>query len=135
MALVQFAPRLFRRVYPRFKRTVVTDAQLEHAFKIACLLWDNTEKSRVPVEERALHLDLLVCHLATLALWGASGQSGPVSSQTAGTSSLSLSFQLPQRAGREFFLQTPCGNSFWAATLKYRAGGKYYAPNVAHPWG
>jgi len=135
MAVVQFDVNAFREVYPQFKQDIITDAQLDHTFKIACLLWNNTERSRVPLDERALHLDLLVCHLATLALWGASGQSGPVSSQTAGTSNLALTFQVPQKPGREFFALTPCGNSFWAATLTYRAGGKYYAPNIVHPWG
>jgi len=135
MAVVQFDAGAFRAIYPQFAPERITDAQLQHAFHIACLLWDNTDRSRVPVEERALQLNMLACHLATLALWGASGQSGPVSSQTAGTSNLSLTFQVPQQTGKAYYAQTPCGQSFWAATLKYRAGGKYYAPHIVHPWG
>jgi hypothetical protein len=136
MAVVVFDIAAFREAYPQFTVERITGPQLQEAFNVACLLWNNTDASTVPVEERSTQLNLLVCHLATLALWGAKGQAGPVSSESAGTSSLSVSFQIPQQIGRKFYAQTPCGNAFWQATLQYRAGGKYYPPaNNFHPWG
>ena len=134
--IVEFNPFEFREIYPQWaNRDEFTDAKLCFVFSVACTIWGNTERSSAPVDERKLHLYLLACHLLTMAQWGANGLSGPVSSQTAGTSSLSLSFQVPQKLGREWFLLTPCGASFWQATLKYRVGGKYYAPDIYHPWG
>jgi hypothetical protein len=136
MAAVIFDPAEFRLVYPQFTADRISDAQLQRAFDTACLLWGNPDESTIPETERAILLDLLTCHLATLALWGAGGQAGPVTAQSASTSGLNLSFQIPQTMGRAYYGQTPCGQSFWAATLKYRIGGKYYPPRIApHPWG
>ena len=75
---------------------------------------------------------LIVCHLATLALWPM-GQSGPVSSATEG--SVSTSFSLPQNTGRAFWSQTPCGQTFWQAVQPYVVGGRYFGVRHYHPWG
>ena len=129
MSVVVFDPQEFLEVYPRFVdpktgQPLLTDAQLRQAFDVACLLLDNT------IRKTLLHL--LVCHLATLALWPV-GQSGPVSSATEG--SVSASFSVPTATGKAFYNQTPCGQAFWQAVQPYVTGGRYYAVRRYHPWG
>lgn len=122
MAVVVFDPQEFREAYPRFfdpktGQPLLTDAQLRQAFDVACLLLDNTNSSPVPYDPahgimiRKTLLYLLVCHLATLALWPM-GQAGPVASATEGT--VSISFSVPQDTGKAFYAQTPCGQTFLA---------------------
>lgn len=138
MAVVEFDPAAFREAYPRFSADLISDAQLEQAFDLACLLLDNTDASPVPYDPehgvmiRKTLLWLLVCHLATMALWP-TGQSGPIASATEG--SVSVSFSIPQNAGKAFYNQTPCGQSFWQAIQKYVVGGRYFAVRHYHPWG
>lgn len=138
MAVVVFDPAAFREAYPRFTAELLTDAQLQQAFDMACLLLDNTDGSPVPydpehgVMARQTLLWLLVCHLATMALWP-TGQSGPTASATEG--SVSVSFSIPQNAGKAFYNQTPCGQSFWQAMQPWAVGGRYYAVRHYHPWG
>ena len=77
MAVVEFDPAAFREAYPRFTAELISDAQLQQAFDLACLLLDNTDASLVPYDPehgiliRRTLLWLLVCHLATMALWPA----------------------------------------------------------------
>lgn len=143
MAVVVFDPQAFLEAYPRFRNPqtgepLLTDAQLQQAFDVACLLLDNTDASLVPYDPdkdimiRKTLLYLLVCHLATLALWPV-GQSGPMSNATEG--SVSVGFSLPQSTGKAFYNQTPCGQTFWQAMQPYVAGGRYYAAKHYHPWG
>lgn len=141
--VVVFDPREFVEAYPRFTdpasgEPLLTDAQLQQAFDVACLLLDNTDASPVPCDPesgvmvRKTLLYLLVCHLATLALWPV-GQSGPVSSATEG--SVSASFSVPTATGKAFYNQTPCGQAFRQAVQPYVSGGRYYAVRHHHPWG
>ena len=143
MAVVVFDPQEVREAYPRFfdpktGQPLLTDAQLRQAFDVACLLLDNTNSSPVPYDPahgimiRKTLLYLLVCHLATLALWPM-GQAGPVASATEGT--VSISFSVPQDTGKAFYAQTPCGQTFWQAIQPYAVGGRYYAARYWHPWG
>lgn len=143
MAVVVFDPAEFLAAYPKFTNPVtgapfLTDAQLRQAFDVACLLLDNTNSSPVPYDPdhgvmiRKTLLYLLVCHLGTLALWPL-GQSGPTSSATEG--SVSVSFSVPTTTGKAFYNQTPCGQTFWLAVSPYVAGGRYYAARHYHPWG
>lgn len=143
MAVVVFDPEDFLSAFPKFTDPVTgaplfTDAQLQQAFDVACLLLDNTNTSVVPyapeqgITTRKTLLYLLVCHLVTLALWPA-GQSGPASSATEG--SVSVSFAAPPVTGRDYYLLTPCGRTFWQAIQPYVAGGRYYAAKHYHPWG
>ena len=141
MAVVVFDPEAFLAAYPRFApggATLLKDSQLRQAFDVACLLLDNTDASPVPYDPergiliRQTLLWLIVCHLATLALWPM-GQSGPVSSATEG--SVSTSFSLPQNTGRAFWSQTPCGQTFWQAVQPYVVGGRYFGVRHYHPWG
>lgn len=142
MAVVVFDPEAFLEMFPKFTKpdgtSLLTDAQLQACFDQACLLLDNTDKSPVPYDPdkgimiRKTLLNLLVCHLATLALWPL-GQSGPLSSATEG--SVSSGFQIPTGTGSAFYNQTPCGQAYWQAMLPYTIGGRYYAKHYYHPWG
>lgn len=138
MAVVEFDPSVFRELYPRFTSEIITDSQLNQAFSVACLMLDNSDSSVVPYDPqsgvlvRQTMLNLLVCHIATLALWPP-GQSGPVSSSTEG--SVSVSFALPQSRNGEYFCQTPCGQAYWTAIQAYIRGGRYYPVHNVHPWG
>lgn len=142
MAIVVFDAQEFLEDFPKFTKPdgtgLLTDAQLAQAFEVACLLLDNTDKSLVPYDPdkgilvRKTLLYLLVCHLATLALWPL-GQSGPMSSATEG--SVSTGFSLPTGTGDAYYNQTPCGQTFWKLMRSYTAGGRYYAKHYVHPWG
>ena len=141
MAVVVFDAQAFLEAYPKFApggKPLLTDGQLEQAFEVACLLLDNTDASPVPYDpergilKRRTLLWLIVCHLATLALWP-TGQSGPVASATEG--SVSTSFSLPTATGKAFWNATPCGQTYWQAIQPYLAGGRYFAVRNYHPWG
>lgn len=138
MAIVVFDPAHFREAYPRFTEDLLTDAQLQQAFDVACLILDNTGQSRIPYDPekgiliRQTLLYLLVCHLATLALWGP-GQAGPMSNAAQG--SVSVGFSVPQYTNGQYFSQTPCGQTLWQALQPYLVGGRYYAARHYHPWG
>lgn len=143
MAVVVFDPQEFLEAYPQFKKgevQLLTDAQLQQAFDVACLILDNTDAAAVPYDPdkgimvRKTLLYLLVCHMATLALWPL-GQSGPMASATEG--SVSTSFSLPTTTGKAFWNQTPCGQAFWQAIQSQGlvTGGRYYAKKYTHPWG
>lgn len=137
MAVVQFDPAVFRELYPQFTEELLTDAQLNQAFNVACLLVDNTDQSRIPYDPdkevyiRQTLLNLLVCHLASMALWQP-GQSGPMSNAAQG--SVSVGFSLPSVTDGAYFSQTPCGQTFWQAVRPY-LGFQYYACKCSHPWG
>ena len=136
MAIVTFDANEFIGMYPRFSG-VLTEGQLTQAFNVACLLLDNTDQSIIPydpngTQERKTLLYLLTCHLATVALWG-DGQSGPVTSASEG--SVSVSFSVPDATNSSWFKSTPCGQMYWQATRKYVVGGRYYAKKYVHPWG
>lgn len=137
MAVVEFDMDGFREQYPQFSGQA--DAQLRAAFKMACMLLDNTEASVVPyapekgIYDREVLLFLLVCHLSTQANLTTEGQSGPVSSASEG--SVSVSFEVPKITDKTYFLQTPCGRTFWQLTAKYRGGPGYLAIKHIHPWG
>lgn len=138
MAVVVFDPASFREAYPQFTPERLTDAQLQQAFDVACLLLDNSDGSPVPYDPekgimvRQTLLWLLVCHMATMALWPV-GQAGPMTSATEG--SVSVGFSMPPNPGKAYYSQTPCGQTFWQAVQKYVVGGRYYAVPHYHPWG
>ena len=141
MAVVQFMPADFLEAYPKFApdgKQLLTDAQLQQAFEVACLLLNNTDSSPVPynpdkgIMDRRTLLWLIVCHLATLALWEP-GQSGPLASASEG--GVSASFAVPQIQGKEYWNMTPCGQSYWQAIKAYTLGGRYFGMKNYHPWG
>lgn len=125
-------------MYPRFTQGIISDAELRQAFDVACLILDNTNASPVPYDPdkdvfaRRTLLYLLVCHLATMALWPA-GQSGPMSNATQG--SVSVGFSIPSHLNGQYFQNTPCGQTFWQAIQRYLSGGRYFPAHHYHPWG
>lgn len=137
MAVVVFDSAEWLEAYPQFQG-LLTDAQLNQAFGIACLMLDNTNASPVPydpdkgIETRKILLWLLVCHLATLALRPVN-QSGPMTNASEG--SVSVGFQVPTALNGQYFQQTSCGQSYWQSIKKYVVGGKYYDVCHFHPWG
>lgn len=137
MAIVVFDAEDFLNSHPQFVGKV-TEAQLDNAFDVACLLLDNTENSPVPydpekgIETRRILLNLLVCHLVTLALRPIE-QAGALSSASEG--SVSTGFSIPQNAGADWWMQTNCGQVFWQAVRHFLIGGRYYGYPKFHPWG
>lgn len=137
MAIVVFDSTEFLEIYPRFSG-VLSNAQLQNAFDVACLVLDNTDGSVVPydptnnINNRKTLLYMLTCHIATMALWGP-GQAGPSSGASEG--SVSVSFAVPDVTNASWFKLTPCGQAYWQATRKYVVGGRYIAVKHFHPWG
>jgi hypothetical protein len=125
MSIVVFNPVEFRDLYPQFMD--FSDAQILFAFDVACLVVDNSERSRVPYappEEMARRtiLYLLVCHLCELKARG--GVVGNVTSATQG--SVNVSFTAPANPDGQWFFQTQCGATAWQLLAGYAAGGRLY---------
>lgn len=121
--VVTFDITAFRAAYPNF--STVTDDQLTAFFNVAEMILDNTTASRVSdTDERRILLWMLVCHLATLSLRG-NAAVGAISSASEGSVSTSFA-QLPITNASWWYLQTPCGATYWQATAKYRQGGRYF---------
>lgn len=137
MAIVVFDAAEWLDAHPYFVGKL-TESQLNNLFDVACLLLDNTDSSPVPydpdngVMTRKILLNLLVCHLATLALRPPE-QAGALSSATEG--SVSTGFQIPQSANADWWMQTPCGQTFWQSVRRFLVGGRYYDTCHYHPWG
>ncbi|MDR2947119.1 MAG: DUF4054 domain-containing protein [Candidatus Adiutrix sp.] len=140
MAAVVFNPDDFREDFPQFADPVkYTERRLTGAFNAATLGLDNTESSPVPYDPdkkvftRETLLYYLTCHILTLAEWAANGQAGPVTNASEG--SVSAGFAAPPVTDKSYFMETPCGRTFWQVSLPYRMGGKYYPVKPYHPWG
>jgi hypothetical protein len=140
MSVVTFNPADFRQDFPQFADPKeYPDRRLQSAFNTATALLDNSESSPVPydpdrgVTMRETMLYCLTCHLLTLAGWAANGQSGPISNASEG--SVSVGFAVPQVADNNYYLQTPCGQTYWRMSLPYRIGGRYRPVKQYHPWG
>lgn len=117
----------------------VGQAQALACFAQATLYLPNTPTSPVRnVDRRALLLDLLVAHIATLDLpqeqGGQGGLVGRVASASRGSVSVTTDYaHQPERAA--WFAQTQYGAAFWAATrglrqARYVPGG----PQVPRIW-
>lgn len=132
MAAVLFDPDEFREIYPQFasgaSAPAFSDAQLAHAFDVACLVVDNSERSRVPynppaVTARKVILYMLVCHLCTLAQRGG----GIVGTMTnAAEGSVSAAFAAPTNPNAQWFNQTQCGATAWQLLSGFMLGGRLY---------
>ena len=140
MAVVTFSPADFRQDFPQFADPVkYPDRRLQSSFNTAATLLDNSEASPVPYDPgrgeltRETMLHYLTCHLLTLAGWAADGRSGPISNASEG--SVSVGFAVPQVADDNYYLQTPCGQTYWQMSLPYRVGGRYHPVKPYHPWG
>ena len=136
--IVVFNATEFRTFYPKFTEELISDEQLDNLFQLACTFIDNTDKSRFPYDPyrniytRKQMLYLLVCHLATMELWGA-GQSGPLTSATQG--SVSVGFQSMDMWGQPWFSQTPCGRTILQMLMPYALGGRIFTKPHFHPYG
>lgn len=136
--IVVFNATEFRTFYPKFPEELISDEQLDNLFQLACTFIDNTDKSRFPYDPdrniytRKQMLYLLVCHLATMELWGA-GQSGPLTSATQG--SVSVGFQSMDMWGQPWFSQTPCGRTLLQMLMPYALGGRIFTKPHFHPYG
>ena len=135
---VVFNPTEFRTFYPKFTEELISDEQLDNFFQLSCSFIDNTDSSRFPYDPdrnvftRKQMLYLLVCHLATMELWGA-GQSGPLTSATQG--SVSVGFQSMDMWGQPWFSQTPCGRTLLQILMPYALGGRIFTKPDFHPYG
>jgi hypothetical protein len=137
MALVVFDPSEFKEAKPEFGE--LSDSRLIGLFNEACLLLDNSDDSLVSYDPpkdvtRKTIFFLLVCHLATLSQWAASGQSGPVASATEGTVSVSYS-SIGGQNDDLWWNQTPCGSTAWMYLKRHALGGIYVPSKKRHPWG
>lgn len=146
MASVVWNEGAFLAMYPQFAPTAAnapTAEQLSALWEMACTLIDNSEGSLIPYDPdngvyiRKIALYALVCHLATMATWGANGQSGTITSASEG--SVSASFQIPTLPGggvtAQWYNQTPCGRTVWTLLRRLSLGGIYYGVNNFHPYG
>lgn len=114
--IVEFDAEKFKALHPQWADA--DETTLAAYFSAACLLLDNTDKSRVQDgKEREKLLYLLTCHIATLAGRG-SATVGTLMSATEGKVSASFS----GAANANWYSQTQCGYLYWLATAKYRRG-------------
>lgn len=116
-------------LYPDLARCV-SEPQGQAFFLQSGLYLDNSECSPVSnLAQRQMLYYLLVAHLAQLNAQAASGNNlvGPI--QQAQEGSVSVTVKLPDARGLEFwFLQTPYGAQYWAATGPYRTMQYVAAP-------
>lgn len=139
MAIVIFDPEEFRETHPQFPASAMTDAVLEYRFSVAVALIGNSDDDSIfpynPPGQmlRKILLDLIVCHLTEISMWGV-GQSGPIASAAEG--SVNASFQQMQNMrGPDFFKTTRCGQMFLEFIRPYVVGGRFYWEDTYHPWG
>lgn len=136
--IVVFDIAEFRTFYPKIGPEAVTDSELEYFFSLAETFIANTDASRFPYDPdnrvfvRKQLLYLMVCHLATMAMWDA-GQSGPVTSAAQG--SVSVGFQNVQMGNQQWYSQTPCGRTLLQMLKPYALGGRIFTKPDFHPYG
>lgn len=121
VSVVVFDPEEFKTLYSEFE--TVSDEKLELYFKAACLLLNNTAKSKVKdLTERKTLLYMLTCHIATLK---ANGNTlvGTITSAAEGKVNVSLT----PFNNANWYMTTQCGMMYWQATAKYRIGIRYNA--------
>lgn len=129
MAVAVFDYGQWALLYPNLAQCV-SQPQATAYFAQAGLYLDNSECSPVSdLTTRSMLLNLVVAHLAQINQAVASGNTlvGPIQEATEG--SVSVTVKLPDMNGLEFwFLQTPYGAQFWAATASYRT--MQYVPGI-----
>lgn len=123
MAIITFDEAVFRAAYPEFAE--VTTATLSGYWDAACVITGiNTDTSPVPESARRVLLNMVVCHLATLAQRG-DRVTGALNHATEG--SVSAGYAAPPQTARSWWwLQTRCGSAYWEAMKSYRTGGLYF---------
>ena len=144
MAVVTLSISEFLGMFPHLQTAYtdgkINDTQITEAFNTVAEWLGNTENSIYPynpekgIMTRKRLLYFATCHLLTLGLLPA-GQQGRLASASQG--SVSTSFDLIHANGltAQWWLQTPCGSSFWVMLQAYRKGGRVYAHKHFHPYG
>lgn len=124
MSSVIFDPQAFKAKYIRF--AALPDAALETAFENACLLVDNTERSRIPFKPRHKLLELATAHVMLLEQRGAETV-GRVASAGQGSTNASFEGLAPASGSAAYWEQTQYGALFWRASRPYRRF--FYVPH------
>jgi hypothetical protein len=119
--IVTFSPTAFKVLYPQF--VTVADPALTMNFALSELFLNNSCCSVVTdANKRETLLNLLVAHITQLfnGINGAipGGLVGRIDSATEGSDSITASF--PENPNGAWFMQTPFGAMFWAATAYLR---------------
>jgi len=121
MSVVAFDFNAWVARYPELSPPVEEPAALLY-FAEAQLYLNNTPTAIVEdVATRAVLLNMLVAHIAAIAIArapGGGGIVGRVASASEGSVSVSADMQLPGSAA--WFAQTAYGAAYWQATAQYR---------------
>ncbi len=145
MAIVVFDEDDFRANHPGLSEDQISVEELEMYFEMAEQFVDNTDKSPIPYEPepkdgskpkvlRKVMLDLVTCHLATMALWP-EGQTGRLASASEGSVSASFENVQARSENGAYWNLTKCGATYWAMTKGMRLGGRLYlGRRKHHPW-
>lgn len=126
--IVTFDPAVFKTAFPMF--ATVADAALTMNFAVSQLFLNNSCRSVVfDATVRETLLNYLVAHITAL-FYGVnglppSGLVGRIDSATEGSDSVSAEF--PENPNGAWFVQTPWGALYWAATAPYRTA-RYVPP-------
>lgn len=142
MSSVVFNVSEFRGLFPQFSNeNSMSDTTLEMYFNMAVDRYKNDDSCYWPydpehnVNTRKYALYHYTCHIATLALWAQNGQNGRLTSASQGSISTSFDLIKANKPTADWFLQTPCGATFYLQFLKpLRMGGKLYTKGHYHPW-
>lgn len=135
--IVQFSYSNFIAIYPQFAG--LSQPQVEQgALPIAELYCRNDGGGPVSTAQtQTTLLNLMVAHVCQL-MYCANGQApagivGRISDATEGSVSVSADF--PTTPNNAWFLQTPFGAAFWAATAAYRTMRYVPGPQrIFSPW-
>lgn len=133
MAVAVFNYGVWAAQYPELAPSI-NEALATVYFREAGLYLDNTDTSPVcDVNVRGMYLDMLVAHIgklrATINGVAPSPLVGRISSATEGSVSVSAEMNTPGSAA--WFMQTPYGAAYWAATALYRT--MHYVPGAPSP--
>jgi hypothetical protein len=130
MAAAVFNYGQWALLYPNLA-LCVSEPQAQAFFLQAGLYCDNSDCSPISdLAQRLMLMNLLVAHLAEInhrIAQGNGGLVGPIRQAQEG--SVSVTVAIPDVRGLEFwFLQTPYGAQYWAATAGYRTAHYVAAP-------
>ena len=135
--IVEFSPAAFVAAYPMF--STVQEVVLTSNFTQACLMLDNSCCSVVrDAPTRMVLLNLIVAHITALTS-GVSGQPpsglvGRVSNAQQGSVSVQAEYSSTVTNSQAYWVQTPWGAQFWAATARFRAA-TYFSPREDSAYG
>ncbi|MDY3115978.1 MAG: DUF4054 domain-containing protein [Sutterella sp.] len=116
----------FRERYPGLTEAKISDGALNGCWDdVKALLADEEGNFPYPPSKIKPILFAALCHMATLAT-NDRDQPGRITSATEGSVSVSFeALQIKSETG-QWWQQTKCGALFWALTLPYRSGLRFY---------